>query len=161
MKCSVELIKDCLKLSNPADCTPVMKQTNSYFELVFQDEDDDFKVHSVPEGHLVQDLLAAPPLLLQSVADDAHLLHSRVEVKRHVSARLHAAATGEVHLKPVHTGTRHLLKLRTRTCFSCHVVHFTWQHQAAQNPARPPFLLEPGHPELSRQRGWSVGNMDK
>lgn len=73
---------------------------SSHLELVFQDEDDEFKRGSDSERHLVQDLLAAPALPLQRVADDARLLQSGVEVKRHVCPRLHAAAAGKIYLEP-------------------------------------------------------------
>ena len=70
----------------------------SHLERVFEDEDDEFERGPGSEGHLVQDLLFAPVLLLQRVADDARrpLVDPRVEVKRHVGSRVHAAAAREI-----------------------------------------------------------------
>lgn len=49
----------------------------------------------------MQDLLAAPALLLQRVADETRRpAKPWVEVKRHISPRLHTAATREVYLEP-------------------------------------------------------------
>lgn len=80
----------------------------SHLELIRQDENDDLKLGPGSEGHLVQDLLSAPALFLQRVAHDARwLLEPRVEVKRHVGPRLHAAATREVDLEPARRSRGH------------------------------------------------------
>ncbi len=77
------------------------RQLVSHLELVFQDEDDELERGPDSEGHLVQDLLPAPALPLQRVADDTRRPEEpRVEVKRHVGPRLHAAAAREIYLEP-------------------------------------------------------------
>lgn len=85
----------------PSSSTEGASETLSHLELVFQDEDDELKRGSAAERHQVEDLLAAPALLLQRVANNALLVQTRVEMERHVSSRLHAAATREVYLEPV------------------------------------------------------------
>lgn len=81
----------------------------SHLELLFQDEDNEFKRGSDGKRHPVQDLLVAPASCLQRVAHNARRsMEPRVEVKCHVSSRSNAAAAGEIYLEPErrHTGLR-------------------------------------------------------
>ncbi len=79
-----------------------LQELVSHLKLVFQDKDDELECGPVGKGHLVQDLLSAPALLLQCVAHDTRRpVEPRVEVKRHIGPRLHAAATCEIYLEPV------------------------------------------------------------
>lgn len=78
----------------------LLVQVVSHLELVFLDEDDELERGPSTERHLVQDLLSAPVLLRQRVADNTLLVYPRVEVKHHVGSRLHTAATSEIQLEP-------------------------------------------------------------
>lgn len=95
----------CTGLNILLTCTK-SQQLVFHLERVSQDEDDDFELPSHSEGCLVQDLLAAPALLLERVAHDTlRPAEPRVKVKRHVGPRLHTAATREVYLEPARQRT--------------------------------------------------------
>lgn len=109
-----------------------------HLELVSQDEDDEFECSSGSKRHPVQDLLPAPALLLQRVAHDAlPPPEPRVEVKRHVGPRLHAAATHEVYLEPARQRRGHRGEAST------------WLHQVG-------VMLETGGSPVSIRRHWSL-----
>lgn len=80
-------------------------------ELLFQHHDHDLERLLFLERRVVGDLLPAPLLISQSVADNAvGPFEAWIEMEGHICSGFHAAATLQVHLEPVegrdgHVGT--------------------------------------------------------
>lgn len=100
MGCYLLMSRSCRWCNYSAPCSW------SHLELLFQDEDNEFKRGSDSKRHPVQDLLAAPASRLQRVAHDAwRSMEPRVEVKCYVSSRSNTAAAGEIYLEPARRHT--------------------------------------------------------
>lgn len=77
-----------------------MNRIQGHLKRVSLHQYDSLKGLSLLKGHLIGDLLLAPALLLQGVADNiGRLLEARVEVEGHICTRLHAAPALEIHLE--------------------------------------------------------------
>lgn len=132
-------------------------QLISHLELVSQHKDDDLKCGSSTKWILVQDLLLAPALILQSVAHNAQCsVEPWVEVKCHISPRLYTAATCEVHLEPARQHREHTGEQLPSDLSHDGIRWLTCWRLTAQIPGSEPSLLAANHPGWSQQMGSSV-----
>lgn len=75
--------------------------SKTYLEFIFQHHNHNFKRFFFFERHIVGDLFPSPFFIFQSIAHDAvRPLEARIEMKGHISTRLHAAPALQIDLEP-------------------------------------------------------------